>query len=384
MLISALERARLVATVIAARHADAVDSEGRFPAEAIAALKDARLLCAYVPASLGGEGLRVSDIGAICHRLGRSCGSTGLIYAMHQIQLACMVHHGQKASWHRNMLRRIASEQLLLASATTEGTTGGDLSRSDCAVCAEGDRFVVEKHGAVISYAAEADAILVTTRRAAEAPETDQVLVVVPRADIDLTVTASWNTLGMRGTCSNTHILHAHGITDQILPCPYGDIQNDTMVPFAHLTWSCVWLGIAVDALDRARRYLRGKPAAGFTPGHGRLVEASAAVQQMRANILNGLRTYETLLASPEPHASLAFLLSMNNLKISVSTGVLQVIQQALQICGISGYRTDSEFSVGRQLRDAHSASLMVANDRIAAGMGKMLLVQRTDPDLLA
>jgi hypothetical protein len=35
-------------------------------------------------------------------------------------------------------------------------------------------------------------------------------------------------------------------------------------------------------------------------------------------------------------------------------------------------------------LRDAHSAALMVANDRIAAGMGKMLLVQRTDPDLMA
>jgi acyl-CoA dehydrogenase len=383
MLISALERARLVATDIAARYAEAVDAESRFPAEAMAALKDARLLGAFIPAALGGEGLSISAIGSICHLLGRSCGSTGLIYAMHQIQAACMVLHAGDSAWQNDMLRRIAAEQLLLASATTEGTTGGDLSRSDCAVRVAGEQFFVEKHGAVISYAAQADAILVTTRRRPESPENDQVLVVVPRENIDLTVTASWNTLGMRGTCSNTHNLLARGHVDQILPCAYGDIQSDTMVPFAHLTWSCVWLGIAVDALARARRYLRGKPATGFSPGQARLVEANATMQQMRANILTALRQYEALLASPEPHASLAFLLAMNNLKLSVSTGVVQVIQQALQICGISGYRTDSEFSVGRHLRDAHSAALMVGNDRIAAGMGKMLLVQRADPDLV-
>ncbi|MDB5404669.1 MAG: hypothetical protein JWQ55_6687, partial [Rhodopila sp.] len=38
----------------------------------------------------------------------------------------------------------------------------------------------------------------------------------------------------------------------------------------------------------------------------------------------------------------------------------------------------------GRHLRDAHSAALMVGNDRIIAGMGKMLLVQRMDTDLLS
>jgi acyl-CoA dehydrogenase len=74
----------------------------------------------------------------------------------------------------------------------------------------------------------------------------------------------------------------------------------------------------------------------------------------------------------------------MNNVKLSVSTGVVQIIQQALLICGIVGYRNGSEFSLGRHLRDAHSAALMVGNDRIIAGMGKMLLVQRMDTDLLS
>jgi acyl-CoA dehydrogenase len=94
------------------------------------------------------------------------------------------------------------------------------------------------------------------------------------------------------------------------------------------------------------------------------------------------LRVYE---ARPETDrtASISSLMTMINLKLSVSTGVVQVIQQALMICGIAGYRNDSPYSVGRHLRDALSAALMVSNDRIAVGVGKMLLVQRADLDLL-
>src|SRR5208337_3666678 len=145
------------------------------------------------------------------------------------------------------------------------------------------------------------------------------------------------------------------------------------MLPFAHLTWTSVWLGIADDAVSRARSYLRAKSAT--QAALARLVDANAAVGQMKASVACVLRAYEAVLASPERTVSLALLTAMNNLKLSVSTGVVQVIQQALLICGISGYRNDSPYSVGRHLRDALSASLMVSNDRIALGVGKMLLV---------
>jgi acyl-CoA dehydrogenase len=105
-------------------------------------------------------------------------------------------------------------------------------------------------------------------------------------------------------------------------------------------------------------------------------------LQQMRADVGDALRLYDALLRS-SGIASFSLLTVMNNLKISVSNGVVQVIQQALMICGIAGYRNDSPYSVGRHLRDALSAALMVSNDRIAASMGKMLLVQRVDSDLL-
>jgi acyl-CoA dehydrogenase len=375
-----LDRTRDAVCAVAARHATEVDSDARFPSEAFAALREARLMGALVPHDLGGEGATIPEVISICHLLGRNCASTGLIYAMHLIQTACVVYHGRNA-WHRDTLHELVAKQFLLASATTEAATGGDLGRSECAIQTEGNQFDIEKSGAVISYGDHADMVLVTARRSPDAAATDQVLAVVPRRQFVLTRTAGWDALGMRGTCSNTYQFRGHGHTNQILTTPYGDIQNDTMTPFAHLTWSSVWLGIAVDALSRARLYLRSKPNA--TAAHTRLVQANATLQQMKADLITAVRQYQAHLATPDRAVSFALLMVMNNLKLTVSTGVVQIVQQALSICGIAAYRNDTPFSLGRHLRDALSAPLMVSNDRIAAGMGKMLLVQRLDADLL-
>jgi acyl-CoA dehydrogenase len=48
-----------------------------------------------------------------------------------------------------------------------------------------------------------------------------------------------------------------------------------------------------------------------------------------------------------------------------VSTDVIEIVGIAMSVCGIAGYRNDTQYSLGRLLRDAHSAPLMVSNDRI-------------------
>jgi acyl-CoA dehydrogenase len=77
------------------------------------------------------------------------------------------------------------------------------------------------------------------------------------------------------------------------------------------------------------------------------------------------------------------FAVAMNNLKVGSSQMAVQVINQAMLICGLSGYRNDTAYSLGRHLRDAHSAALMVNNDRILTNTGTLLMALREDPDLL-
>ena len=94
---------------------------------------------------------------------------------MHQIMVAILVRHAQSSAWHQEFLRRIADDQLLLASSTTEGQTGGDLRNSSCAVERSGSHISLSKNATVVSYGAQGDAILTTARRAPEAPSSDQV-----------------------------------------------------------------------------------------------------------------------------------------------------------------------------------------------------------------
>ncbi|WP_085940671.1 acyl-CoA dehydrogenase family protein [Azospirillum sp. B506] len=376
-------RARAIGAGIAARHAEAVDRDGRFPTEAFDALREQRLLGVMIPAEFGGGGASLFEVAAACHALARGCAATGMIYAMHQIQIACLVNHGTNG-WHRDLKARIAAEQLLLGSATTEAETGGDIRNSVCAVKpdpgAEHDRFTLAKNASVISYGDQSDVILVTARRNPDAPSSDQVLVVVTKDDYRLEKTTRWDAMGMRGTCSDGYRLEAAGVIGQILPLPYADLSAQTMLPVTHILWSSTWLGIAADAVSRARAFVRSeaKRKPGTTPASAlRLAEATAKLQQMKAVILAAIRQYELASGSPEQLVGLSFATAMSTLKVTSSELVREVVEAAIRTCGLAGYRNDTPYSLGRHLRDAHSAALMIGNDRIMSHISTQLLVQR-------
>ncbi len=246
------------AAAVAASHAASVDSEARFPAESFAAIKASRLLGIMVPKALGGEGASVGEVADVCYQLGQSCSSTGMIYAMHSIKVACILRHMGGSQALRALLRRLCAEQLLLASSTTEGQGGGNIRASEAPVePQEGGRISLERKASVISYGAYADGVVTTARRAADAQASDQVLVAFLKSDYTLTKLQGWNALGMRGTCSEGYILKATASAEQILPEPYEVIHSRTMVPFAHLLWGSVWTGIAAGATARAQAFIR-------------------------------------------------------------------------------------------------------------------------------
>ena len=56
-----------------------------------------------------------------------------MIYAMHQIEVACLVRHGRSAPFFRDYLAELRRREWLIASATSEIGVGGDLRRSVCA-----------------------------------------------------------------------------------------------------------------------------------------------------------------------------------------------------------------------------------------------------------
>jgi len=366
---------------VAAPAADDVDRRARFPVEACDALKSERLLSASVPVELGGAGAPLADVAEATAALARHCASTAMVYAMHQMQVACVVRHG-RSELLRDFIRELATAQLLLASATTELGVGGDVRTSVCAVEHEADRLRLEKQAPVISYAEYADAVLATARRDAESPPNDQVLVLCRPPGLRLEPISSWDTLGFRGTCSPGFKLTAEGDGASILDDPFGDIASQTMLPVSHILWSSVWFGMAGAAVDKARRYVQAeaRKSPGVTPPAAlRLAELGVVHQQMGEMLRGAIRRYQLLFDDREALGGMGFAIHMNALKVSSSRLVVDIVAAAMSICGIAGYREDSPYSLGRLLRDAYGAALMVNNDRILGNNAQMLLVHRED-----
>ena len=374
---SFLQRTASVAAAATAEAED-VDRQARFPQAAINATRTQKLLGVQIPQAFGGDGASMSDVTDMCYTLGRACSSTAMIFAMHQTKVACLVRHGTGSGWHEALMRRVAAEQLLLASSTTEGQNGGNVRSSSAAVERNGAGISLVRNATVISYGAQADGVITIARRANDAAASDQVLVAFTKDNYTLERSLEWETLGMRGTCSAGFELKATGSAEQVFPEAYDKIHAQTMTPVAHLCWASAWGGIAAASVERAQRFIR-KAARGaggqMPPGAAHFTAAKMTLAKLRAMITSNLDTYAAHEHDERALSSLDFQSQINLLKVEASELAVSTVMSAMRACGLSGYRNDGDFSVGRHLRDALSAPLMINNDRILANIATASLM---------
>jgi acyl-CoA dehydrogenase len=376
-----------IAAVAAAAALDAedVDRDARFPKKAIDAARAERLLGVQVPTAFGGDGASIFDITDMCYALGRACSSTAMIFAMHQTKVACLVRHGADSTYHEALMRRVASEQMLLASSTTEGQNGGNIRFSSAAVERAGAEISLVRNATVISYGAQADGIVSIARRDNDAAGSDQVLLAITKDDYTLTRSVEWETLGMRGTCSAGFELKFKGSSDQIFPEGYDKIHAQTMTPVAHLCWSSAWAGIAAAAVERAQSFIR-KAARGaggqLPPGAAHFNAARMTLAKLRAIITANLDAYAAHEHDERALSSIDFQSSINLLKVEASELAVETVMSAMRACGLAGYRNDGDFSIGRLLRDVLSSPIMINNDRILANIATTSLMSSVPKSL--
>ena len=187
---------------------------------------------------------------------------------------------------------------------------------------------------------------------------------------------------GHAGTCSPGYVVRGTLPVQQVLPVPFARVAAESMVPVSHILWSHLWLGIAEDAFDRARAFVRAaarrSPDQPLASAH-RLSRLSSELSMLRAEVQSALRDF--LAASAEPGrerlSTLACVLRFNSLKIAASEHAVDLCRGALDVCGIMGFKNDTPFSVGRHLRDTMSAPLMIANERIHQTNAQLLLIAK-------
>lgn len=374
-----VQDARELANSIAAPCADSVDAQARFPVEAMAAIKSARLLSAGITTPPGAS----CDIlvqSSICFELAQACASSAMILAMHYIQLDCLVNHSAGSAQLQDYIATLVKDQRLLASVTSEVGTDGDLRRSIADIQAENGKFQLKKHATTVSYGQYADDFLITARSSRDAAESDQRLVLALAGKTELTTKGAWDTLGMRGTVSPGGTIATHGESWQIIDDPFAEVAALSMVPISHLLWTSCWLGIARSAVNRTRQAVQSK--ARRDPDSAKFAAMRLAAIHSRLRLLETehmtlLNYYSDTVNGPEAArlTSIGNIIRFNDIKINVSEGIVGIVQEAIQATGISAYRNNTRYSLGRHLRDSVSASLMINNDRIRASNAEMQLV---------
>ena len=110
-------------------------------------------------------------------------------------------------------------------------------------------------------------------------------------------------------------------------------------------------------------------------PGAPHLTRARVSLETLRGAIQAGLATFEKHAAEPGGLSAMDAQLALHFLKVESSDLAVEAVTSAMRACGLAGYRNDSEFSLGRQLRDILSAPLMINNDRILANSEAAVLM---------
>lgn len=186
-----------ILSLLAAR-GERCENDDAFVDDNVSALAERGFLRALVPSELGGGGVAHSEVCDTLRKVAHACPSTALCLAMHQHLVSAAVWRWRRDASTEKLLRRVASEGLLLVS------TGANdwLESSGTLTPVEGGyRLTATKAFASGSVAGD---LAVTSARLETDAGTEVLHFAVPLAADGVSLREDWKAMGMRGTGSNT------------------------------------------------------------------------------------------------------------------------------------------------------------------------------------
>ena len=367
--------ARRVAHEVLAPHSDAVDREGRWPAEGMRALGEAGLLGLTVSTDDGGHGQGMQGLAAATEELGRVCGSTGLVFGMHCVA-AKVIDVGATPDQRHRYLGPIVAGEHVTSLALSEPGTGVHFYLPRATYRPKGEAFVVNGHKSFVTSGGHADSYVasVVGAHADLDPGTFSCLVV-DRGTPGTSWAAPWDGLGMRGNSSRSLLLEDADVPRANLLGTEGDetwYLFEVITPYFLVAMAGTYLGVAQAALEATVDHLRERAythtgeqvGAADTVAH-RLGELWIAVERARQLLFHAARLGD----AGHPDARTALFAC----KAEVADAGVHVANEAMTLSGGRGYASDG--ILGRALRDVRAAHVMApSTDLLKTWLGRSLL----------
>ncbi len=329
--------------------AEEIDASDRFPEELFREMADLGLLGLMVSEQYGGFGHDALAAVIVLEEISRQSPAVGLSLLAHAILCAHNLDRWGTPELKERYLPDLVSGKRLGGMAITEPNAGSDVYSITTQAVDQGDFFVLNGSKIFITNAAVADVLVVYALTDQGHPRESMSTFVVETHWEGVSVTKSFEKMGMRGSPTGVVYFDQVKIPKENLlgTRNRGFYQLMKSFEIERITISAQGLGIALQSLEwilhhALERKQFGKQLADFEMIQDKIAQIAAQI--------DSLRTYLYLVAREyDPEADLRF--EAATAKLLISKLAVESALEAIQVLG--GYGYTREYPVERLMRDA-------------------------------
>ena len=364
------------------------DDELKFPRRNLELLGEHGFLALTVPEEYGGLGQNHVAYSMVCETIARyGCASTAMCYVMHIGAVNAIMLRATPALIEK-YIRPLNSGKIGTLSYSDPETGSHFWYPISSGAERVNGGYRVRKKASWTTSAGFADFYVVQTT-SPDFKGYDDLSVFVVDAEDAHAQPALWDALGLRGNQSGGLDVNGEIPAEQIVgPVGDGAESNDESVdPWFLVGSSSVWNGIAMGAIDIAKRHTTrkrhvdvGLRVADYPTIQDYVGEAVIDTNACRvfslsvADAMDRATDSNRRVLRPGTTARAAYLHWAWQIKFAAAKNVAHVVDKMLHACGGSGYKRDMELE--RYLRDAKAGWVMgPTNEVLRQFVGKSALL---------
>jgi alkylation response protein AidB-like acyl-CoA dehydrogenase len=195
------DTAAALARDVARPHAAEVDAQGRFPQEAVQALKRSPLFGLCLPTAVGGSGQGPRTFAAVAEELAQGCASTTMIYVMHT-SAAQAIAQSVTLRGREALLGDIAAGRHLTTLALSEAGSRSNFWAPVSTLKDAGNHFTTSARKSWVTSAGHADSYVSSGQRPQAGSPLESTVYLIRRGAKGVSVSGRFDGLGLRGNDS--------------------------------------------------------------------------------------------------------------------------------------------------------------------------------------
>ncbi|MEU1290779.1 acyl-CoA dehydrogenase family protein, partial [Kitasatospora sp. NPDC005856] len=355
------EAVRSLAEAKIAPFAAEVDEQGRFPQEALEALRGSDLHAVHVPEEFGGAGADALATVIVIEEVARVCASSSLIPAVNKLGSLPVQLSGSR-ELKAKYLGALARGEGMFSYCLSEPEAGSDAAGMKTRAVRDGDFWVLNGVKRWITNAGVSEFYTVMAVTDPEKRSKGISAFVVEKGDEGVSFGAPEKKLGIKGSPTREVYFDNVRIPADRMIGEEGTGFATAMRTLDHtrVTIAAQAVGIAQGALDYAKGYVRERRQFGKAIAEFQGVQFMLADMAMKLEAARQM-TYVAAAKSQRGDADLTFFGAAA--KCYASDVAMEVTTDAVQLLGGYGYTRD--YPVERMMRDAKITQIYEGTNQV-------------------